>query len=294
MKVARARFYPTFIISGAVGYEAFNPRYFLITPEALAGGIAGNLVAPLINKRAIQAEYMSANATQLQAVYNYQRVILNAFTEVINRVTMEQNYRKSIEIKKEQVRALVASVDSATKLFRAARPEVDYMDVLFAQRDLLEARRVLIETKRQQLSAVVNAYQALGGGLVLNPGAAGNPPQGAFTHTVRPGETFKTISQLYYTSDRYYKALWAANKGAVPTPDILNVGENIVIPPVAQLDPALYEQQLPAASPNTPASPDQSNPPQPPPPDAPGPFRPEEPASNPPAPLDPLDVPQAE
>ena len=38
--------------------------------------------------------------------------------------------------------------------------------MLFAQRDLLDARMVLIETKKQQLSAIVNAYQALGGGLV--------------------------------------------------------------------------------------------------------------------------------
>ena len=46
---------------------------------------------------------------------------------------------------------------------------IDYLDVLFAQRDLLDARRVLIETKREQLSAIVNTYQALGGGGYLLP-----------------------------------------------------------------------------------------------------------------------------
>ena len=39
--------------------------------------------------------------------------------------------------------------------------------MLFAQRDLLDARTVLIDTKQQQLSAIVNAYQALGGGNAL-------------------------------------------------------------------------------------------------------------------------------
>ena len=73
-----------------------------------------------------------------------------------------ENYGKSIEIKKQQLESLEASVDSATKLFQNARAE--YMDVLLAQRDLMEARMVLIETKQQQLSAIVNAYQALGGG----------------------------------------------------------------------------------------------------------------------------------
>ena len=69
----------------------------------MVGNVAGDLVAPLVNRRAIQAEYLTANARQLQAVYNYQRVILNAFTEVVNRLSMVENYSKSIEIKKQQL-----------------------------------------------------------------------------------------------------------------------------------------------------------------------------------------------
>jgi multidrug efflux system outer membrane protein len=165
IKVAKAHFLPSLTLSAGVGYRAFNPKYFFTSPEALIAGVAGDLVAPLINKKAIKAEYMSANAKQLESVYNYQRVILNAFTEVINRVSMVENYRKSIEVKKQQLTALDASVDAAGKLFDTGR--VEYIEVLFAQRDLLEARTVLIETKRQQLTAIVNAYQALGGGDLL-------------------------------------------------------------------------------------------------------------------------------
>lgn len=162
VKVAKARFYPQLTLSGGVGYEAFNPKYLFNTPEAIVANLAGNLVAPLINKKAIEADYLTANAKQLQAVYNYQRVILNAYTEVINRISMAENYRKSIEIKKQQLESLEASVESANKLFQNARAE--YVEVLLAQRELMEARMVLIETKRQQLSAVASAYQALGGG----------------------------------------------------------------------------------------------------------------------------------
>ncbi len=137
----------------------------------MIASFAGDLVTPLINKRAIQADYQNANARQLQSVYNYQRVILNAFTEVINRVSMVENYSKSVEVKKQQVKALEASVSAATNLFQNPRADVhvDYLDVLSAQRDLLEARRVLIDTKREQLSAIVNTYQALGGGGYLSP-----------------------------------------------------------------------------------------------------------------------------
>jgi outer membrane protein, multidrug efflux system len=160
--VAKAHFYPRIDITGTVGYEAFNPTYMFLTPESLIGGIAGNLIVPLLNKKAIQAEYMSANAKQLQALYNYQRVILTAFTEVINRMSKVENYGRSIAIKKQQLEWLTASVDTASKLFQGARTE--YVEVLLAQRDLMEARMALIETKKEQLAAIVSAYQALGGG----------------------------------------------------------------------------------------------------------------------------------
>ena len=162
VSVARARFYPSLILTAGIGYNAFNPSYLFSTPESLIYNAAGEMVAPLINRRAIRADFQTANARQLQALYNYQRVVLEAFTEVINYMTAVYNYGQSIEIKKQQLKALEASVEAATNLFQNARAE--YIDVLLAQRDMMEARLVLIDTKQQQLSAVVNAYQALGGG----------------------------------------------------------------------------------------------------------------------------------
>lgn len=162
VRVARARFFPRLSITGRVGYEAFNPKYLFNTPDALVYSVAGDLVAPLINRKAIQAEYLSANARQLESIYNYQRVVLNAFTEVVNRVSMVENYSRSLEIRQQQLEALVASVDAASKLFESARAE--YVEVLLAQRDFMDARMDLIETKQEQLAAIVNAYQALGGG----------------------------------------------------------------------------------------------------------------------------------
>lgn len=169
--VARARFFPTLDINARIGYEAFNPKY-LFDPGALIANAAGELAGPLINKQAIRADYMSANARQLQAVYNYQRTVLTAFTEVVNNLAKVQNYKRSVEIKLEQVKALEESVTVARDLFNRPIKEdfarVEYVDVLLATRDLLEARTVLIETKQQQLSAIVNTYQALGGGYLYS------------------------------------------------------------------------------------------------------------------------------
>lgn len=169
--VARANFYPKLFITAGVGYEAFSPKY-LFDPGAFVANAAGELVAPLINRAAIRADYLNANTRQLQAVYNYHRTVINAFTEVVNNTAKVQNYRNSVQIKQQQVTALDESVTVARDLFNAPIKEefarVEYVDVLLATRDLLEARTVLIETKQQQLSAIVNAYQALGGGFLVS------------------------------------------------------------------------------------------------------------------------------
>lgn len=169
--VARANFYPKLILTAGVGYEAFSPKY-LFDPGAFIANAAGELTAPLINRQAIKAQYLNANARQIQAVYEYQRTLLTAFTEVVNNINKVQNYRKSVDIRLEQVTALESSVQVARDLFNAPIKEefarVEYVDVLLATRDLLEARTNLIETKQQQLTAIVDAYQALGGGYLVS------------------------------------------------------------------------------------------------------------------------------
>lgn len=171
--VARARFFPRLVITAGVGTEAFDPRY-LFNPGAFIANAAGELVAPLVNRSALRADYLTADARQLQALITYQRTILNAYVEVVNNITKAENYRQSVQIKQQQVIALERSVDVARSLFNAPIEEkfatVEYVDVLLATRDLLDARTDLIETKQQQLTAIVNAYQALGGGFLMTNG----------------------------------------------------------------------------------------------------------------------------
>jgi len=162
VKVARARFYPSLGISASIGYQAFNPKFLLQTPESMLYSLAGDLVAPLVNRNAIKATYISANAKQIQAVYNYERTILKAYVEVANQLSKIGNLEKSYDFKAKEVKALTESISISNDLFKSAR--ADYMEVLLTQRDALQSRFELVETKMQQMNAVVNIYQALGGG----------------------------------------------------------------------------------------------------------------------------------
>jgi NodT family efflux transporter outer membrane factor (OMF) lipoprotein len=162
VKIARAAFYPSLAISAAVGLQAFNPSYLLQTPESLLYTLAGDLVAPLVNRNAIKAAYKNANARQIQAAYNYERTVLNAYVEVANQMARINNLGQSYELRTKQVQALTQSIDISTGLFRSAR--ADYMEVLMTQRDALESRFDLVETRMHQLNAMVQVYRALGGG----------------------------------------------------------------------------------------------------------------------------------
>src|SRR5262249_16347452 len=131
--------------------------------------------------------------------------------------------------------------------------------------------------KVEQLVAVVNTYQALGGGLSSNPSLAGATGSSPYIHTVQNGETFRSISQRYYESERYYKALWQANRTAVPDPDRLKAAHKPVIRRGDEVDQSLIDLG-PAPAPNGPAAAPGNQPavpaplPPPPPGPVPGPF----------------------
>lgn len=161
INVARAEFYPSLEIKSGVGFRSFSLKY-LISPESMLYSLGGELIAPLVNRNAIRANFNTANAKQVQAVYEYEQRLLNAYIEVVNQLSMISNLEKSYDLKSKQVQALTESIDISTVLFRSAR--ADYMEVLLTQRDALESRFELVETKKQQMNAMVNIYQALGGG----------------------------------------------------------------------------------------------------------------------------------
>ncbi|TAH26836.1 MAG: TolC family protein [Cytophagales bacterium] len=162
VKTTKANFYPILLITSGIGLEAFDPKFLIKTPESALFSIAGSLISPLINRNAIKANYYSANSRQIQAVYNYERSILNAHIEMVNQLSNLQNSKSSFDLKEKEVDTLNQSIDISINLFKSAR--ADYMEVLLTQRDALIAKFELVESKMNQLHAKVNIYRSLGGG----------------------------------------------------------------------------------------------------------------------------------
>lgn len=159
---AKRAFLPSLSIDASLGYRSFDVTHLIATPESLVYGIAAGITAPLLNRAAITAQYRTANARQIQAVIAYEQTVLQAFTDVVNQVAMLDNLKKSYDLQQHQVDILANAVDVSTLLFQSA--DADYMEVLLTRRDSLDAQMDLVETKLRQFLAMVNLYQALGGG----------------------------------------------------------------------------------------------------------------------------------
>lgn len=161
IKAAKAAFFPNVRLSASVGFQAFNPAVWF-NPASLIYSVFGDLMAPLINRNANVAAYKSARAKQIQAVYGFEKAVLNAHIEVVNQLSGIEKYTNSYNTKANEVNILTQSITVSDNLFKSAR--ADYMEVLLTQREALESRMELIEIKKKQLAAEINVYKALGGG----------------------------------------------------------------------------------------------------------------------------------
>jgi outer membrane protein, multidrug efflux system len=158
---AKKAFYPTITINAALGLQAFSPATF-VRPQSITFGLFGGLLAPIFNKSALQSEFNTQSAVQLQVLNNYQQTMVTAFGEVFTLVKKIENLQEMIDLKKAEVQILQKAVSNAKTLFQAARAE--YLEVLTAQQNLLDANLALGQYKKTQNQETANLFKAVGGG----------------------------------------------------------------------------------------------------------------------------------
>lgn len=162
VEAARKEFFPSLGISASLGLQAFNPAFLLKLPESIASNLVGDLAGPLINKSAIQANFKTADAKQIQALYEYDKTVVNAYLNVATLTSQIKNIDSYFHLKQDEVNSLDQSIGIANQLFQNSR--ADYLEVLMNQRDALDAKMELVEAKSKQIGTVVDIYKNLGGG----------------------------------------------------------------------------------------------------------------------------------
>lgn len=158
---AKALYFPSVKLTTGIGYES---RVFqdLLNPASLLWNMGASLVQPVFRAGAIGAVVSGAEARKNQALAQYVQTVQGAFRDVHDAMNNTKANEQIFQASNRRVIALKDSLRLADLRYRNGYSS--YLEVLSAQRDLLQAESGLIDTKRAHLSAVVSIYKALGGG----------------------------------------------------------------------------------------------------------------------------------
>ena len=159
--VARTYFYPSLTITASGGLSNVVLSNFFNT-GSLIGSVTGSLAQPLFAQGANRARLRAAQAQQQEAYLNFQNTLLRAGQEVSNALFAHQTALEKMRVREYQLVALQRSLDYSQELVRYGF--ANYSEVLIAQQNLLSAQLGGVNDRLQQLQAVVDLYNALGGG----------------------------------------------------------------------------------------------------------------------------------
>ena len=157
--VAYTSMFPKFTLTGHYGLESSDLTDFLKAPYFFVGG---ELLAPVFNLGKNRARLKASRAVQEQETYNYQKVVLQAFTEVSNALVNSRKSREIRESREHLEQSARSNLDLATLQY--INGVISYLDVLDAQRGYFDAQIGLNTAIRDELLATVQLYQVLGGG----------------------------------------------------------------------------------------------------------------------------------
>ncbi|MCD8042199.1 MAG: efflux transporter outer membrane subunit [Tannerellaceae bacterium] len=157
--VAQTDLFPKLRITGNGGWES---EYLVDLLKSPAWFINLDLIHPLFAMGRNKAKVRVAKARYEQELYSYQKNVLVAFKEVHDAII---SARKIKEAREAQAR-LETAADTYARLsyLQYINGITSYMDVLDAQRRLLDAQIALNNSQLKQLLATVQLYKALGGG----------------------------------------------------------------------------------------------------------------------------------
>lgn len=158
---AKAAYFPRISITGLFGLESVSMSS-LFKGASRVWDIGPTMTVPIFTAGRISGTVKASEARQQQALAQYRRTIEQAFREVADALVFHQKMR---EIRAEQ-EARVAATRQALYLanLRYDRGLSTYLDVLDQERQLFRAELDLASSTRDQLTAVVQVYKALGGG----------------------------------------------------------------------------------------------------------------------------------
>ena len=159
--VARAAYFPQISLTGSAGYE--SPALTnLFTGPAGIWNLVGSFSQPIFEGGRLKSGVRLAEAQQQQSLLTYQQTIQGAFRDVSNGLVA---YRKDREFRIQQEHLFESAKDAAQlSQVRFKAGSTDYLEVLTNETNAFSAELGLAQAQTNELLALVQLYQALGGG----------------------------------------------------------------------------------------------------------------------------------
>jgi len=157
---ARSRFYPSITITGT---GAFTNNNGLVNPGKMLWSAVAGLVQPIFQHGQIVAGLKVAKMQYEQAYNNWQNAVLKAGSEVSNALVSYNASADKAALDGKRVQVLTQNVEDTKRLMESSA-NTTYLEVISAQSNLLNAQISEVTDQFNKMQAVVNLYQALGGG----------------------------------------------------------------------------------------------------------------------------------
>ncbi len=159
--VTKAAQLPTFSLTGNFGGQS-KVLSDLLNSGARVWSLGLGAAMPILDAGKYSARSRGAEATQRQALANYQKTIETAFTEVADALT-------NIEQSSASITDLETKADAARNALRLSHMRYDagyssHLEVLDSQRTANSAEQALVQNRQAQLLYSIDLMKALGGG----------------------------------------------------------------------------------------------------------------------------------
>ena len=159
--VARAAYFPQISLTGTAGFESPALTNLFTGPAGL-WNLAASVTQPIFEGGRLKSNVRLTEAQRDQTVLTYQQTIQGAFRDVSNALVA---YRKDQEFTAQQQRLFESAQDAARlSEVRFKAGTTDYLEVLTNETNSLSAELGLAQAQGNELIALVQLYQALGGG----------------------------------------------------------------------------------------------------------------------------------
>ncbi|WDF45842.1 efflux transporter outer membrane subunit [Chryseobacterium sp. KACC 21268] len=160
--IAQASMYPALRITANGGVNSFKIDNWFQIPASLFGSVLGGITQPIFQKKQLKTDLAVAKIQREKNVLAFRQSVLNAVGEVSDALVSNESLKAQEAKASEQVTTLKDGIKSAELLYKGGM--ANYLEVITAQANSLQAELNLASIKRQRLSSIVDLYRALGGG----------------------------------------------------------------------------------------------------------------------------------